>query len=183
MLDLRHLDGLPILCAGSRRIGWQLARDAGLRPRDVHHAITAIALGWVIGRRVGDLRHWALLADTETMIVVPGSGEPVPAETLPQHIDSGWRLRHRGCEICDWNHGIGYRRLTPAAWHRRTTALLPHARDGADYIPAVRDHLVVALRMHQTGRFNDAAFWLSRAEQAATPGNRRRRTARPARRH
>ena len=65
--------------------------------------------------------------------------------------------------------GHAYRRLTAAAWHRRTFALLPLARAGDGHIPAVRDHLVTALRMHQTGRLHEAAYWLACAERAVQP--------------
>jgi hypothetical protein len=181
VIDLRHLHHVPILCTVSRRAGWQQARQAGFRPRDVHQALTATTTGWVIGYRIGDLRHWALMADTQTMIIAPAGDDPAPADAEAQPTDSGWRTVHRSCQICDWNRGAGYRRLTPAAWAQRTQALLPKARDGAEFVPAVRDHLVVALRMHQTGRLNDAAYWLGCAEQAATPEAARRRRSRSGR--
>lgn len=188
MIDLRHLPDLPLLAAPSRRLGQQDARAAGLRPRNVHQAMTATGTGWVIGQQVGGVedsaQHWLLLADGETTIVVPAPAAPVADETAPHAMPGDWRTRHRACPVCDWQRGHAYRRLTPAAWQARTQALLPLARDGDSYVPAVRDHLVTALRMHQTGRLHEAAYWLGCAEQAArAPAKRRRQPGRRARTH
>ncbi|MEV4199380.1 hypothetical protein [Micromonospora globbae] len=175
MLDLRHLGDLPLLVAPSRRRAHQDARAAGLRPRNAHQALTAAGAGWVVGdpagemvnEMVGDVQHWMLLADLETTIVVPAPATPVLDPAQPPLIGDDWRARHRACTLCDWHMGHAYRRLTAAAWRRRTAALLPWARAGDRHVPAVRDHLVTALRMHQTGRLHEAAYWLACAERAA----------------
>lgn len=171
MLDLRHLGDLPLLVAPSRRKAHQDARAAGLRPRNARQALTGAGPGWVVGETVdevvGGVQHWMLLADPQTTIVVPAPTTPVLLPTEPPLMRDDWRARHRGCTVCDWH--VAHRRLTAAAWHRRTVALLPLARAGDRHVPAVRDHLVTALRMYQTGRLHDAAYWLACAERAAQP--------------
>lgn len=173
MLDLRHLGDLPLLVAPSRRRAHQDARAAGLRPRNACQALTGAGGGWVVGDPVGEVvdgvQHWMLLADPQTTIVVPAPTTPVLQPGQPSLMRDDWRARHRTCTVCDWHMGHAYRRLTVAAWHRRTVALLPLARAGDRHIPAVRDHLVTAVRMYQTGRLHEAAYWLACAERAAQP--------------
>jgi hypothetical protein len=177
ILDLRHLADVPVLLAPSRRAAGRHAITAGLRPRDVRRASIGAGNAWVIGYPADpDASHWTLLADEHTLITVPARREP--ADPHPMAATDDWKVRHRRCPVCDWYWGAGYRRLTPTAWRHRTDALLPLAAAGPRFDQAVRDQLVTALRMHQTGRPHEASYWLGCAERAAAPARTRRRRPR-----
>lgn len=175
LLELGHLTDVPILLAPSRRIAGHYAIAAGLRPRDVRRAHIGVDLAWVIGYPA-DLAasHWTLMAGQQTLITVPAAPDP----TDPGLTIDDWQPRHRRCPVCDWYWGDGYRRLTPAAWRHRTDALLPMAATGPRFNQAVRDQLVTALRMHQTGRLHEATYWLGCAERAGSLDHPRRRRPR-----
>jgi hypothetical protein len=180
-LELGHRTDVPILVASTRRVAGRYALAAGLRPRDVRRASISADLAWVIGHPA-DLAasHWTLMAGQQTLITVPAA--PDPADPRPASATDDWKTRHRRCPVCDWYWGDGYRRLTPAAWRHRTGALLPMAKTGPWFNQAVRDQLVAALRMHQTGRLHEATYWLGCAERAASPDHIPRRRPRGRRR-
>ncbi|MEJ3745535.1 hypothetical protein WEI85_19865 [Actinomycetes bacterium KLBMP 9797] len=176
MLDLRHLDDIALLTTTTRHAGRELAHATGQPDLTLRRAYAVSGPRWVIGHPTGarshDTVHWLLLADPEHTITVP---VPVTRITEPRTAPlpwDDWRERHRLCRTCDWHWEPSHRQLLPEAWQRRTEALLPMARDGDQFIRAVRDNLDTALRLHAAGRVHEAAYWLRVAEHAAGHGDR-----------